>query len=154
MGTYEARPGAGAGDYTNPSPDHRAGSYQGDGPMGTLTSEMFTIGGDEEEEVNGCSLGFCCLVASIIATAAAAIIVIVDIVVVVLSPKKPVQPPCAVFHGPRDAIIASVLRKESFLHLLSRIIGDDHLSVCNRPLCHLRVAYLPVLHDSGKASKA
>ena len=51
MGTYEARPGAGAGDYTNPSPDHRAGSHQGDGPMGTLTSEMFTIGGDEEDGV-------------------------------------------------------------------------------------------------------
>jgi len=51
VGTYEARPGAGAGDYTNPSPDHRAGSYQGDGPMGTLTSEMFTIGGDDKEEV-------------------------------------------------------------------------------------------------------
>ncbi len=58
MGTYEARPGAGAGDYTNPSPDHRAGSYQGDGPMGTLTSEMFTIGGDEEEEVDEFPLEF------------------------------------------------------------------------------------------------
>lgn len=48
MGTYEARPGAGAGDYTNPSPDHRAGSFQGDGPTGTLTSEVFTIGEDDD----------------------------------------------------------------------------------------------------------
>eukprot|EP00752_Nemacystus_decipiens_P003960 g3626.t1 len=52
VGTYEARPGAGAGDYTNPSPNYRAGSHQGDGPTGTLTSEVFTIGGDEEDEVS------------------------------------------------------------------------------------------------------
>lgn len=51
VGTFEARPGAGAGDYTNPSPDYRAGNHQGDGPTGTLTSEVFTIGGDDENEV-------------------------------------------------------------------------------------------------------
>lgn len=52
MGTYEARPGAGAEDYTNPSPDYTAGNRQGDGPIGTLTSETFTIGGDYGSEVN------------------------------------------------------------------------------------------------------
>lgn len=52
VGTYEARPGAGAADYTNPSPDYTAGSHQGDGPTGTLTSETFTIGGDYGSEVN------------------------------------------------------------------------------------------------------
>lgn len=51
VGTYEARPGAGAEDYTNPSPDYTAGNRQGDGPTGTLTSETFTIGGDYEREV-------------------------------------------------------------------------------------------------------
>ncbi|CAM9763265.1 unnamed protein product [Pylaiella littoralis] len=56
VGTYEARPGAGAGDYTNPSPDYRAGSHQGNGPTGTLTSEVFTIGGDEEYEVSTITL--------------------------------------------------------------------------------------------------
>ncbi|CAM9175345.1 unnamed protein product [Ascophyllum nodosum] len=48
VGTYEARPGAGAADYTNPSPDYHPGSYQGDGPTGTLTSETFTIGGSNK----------------------------------------------------------------------------------------------------------
>ena len=51
MGTYEARPGAGAADYTNPSPDYHPGSYQGDGPTGTLTSETFTIGGSNKIQV-------------------------------------------------------------------------------------------------------
>lgn len=52
VGTYEARPGAGAEDYTNPSPDYTAGNHQGDGPTGTLTSETFTVGGDYGSEVN------------------------------------------------------------------------------------------------------
>ncbi|CAM9102436.1 unnamed protein product [Scytosiphon promiscuus] len=52
VGTFEARPGAGAGDYTNPSLDHRAGSHQGDGPTGTLTSEVFTIGRDDDGEAS------------------------------------------------------------------------------------------------------
>lgn len=51
MGTYEAHPGAGATDYTNPSPDYAPGSHQGDGPTGTLTSEVFTIGGFDRSEV-------------------------------------------------------------------------------------------------------
>lgn len=51
MGTYEARPGAGGGDYTNPSPNYHVGSQQGDGPTGTLRSETFTIGGNDESEV-------------------------------------------------------------------------------------------------------
>lgn len=54
MGTYEARPGAGTADFTNPSPDYYPGSYQGDGPTGTLLSEKFTIGGfDWSEGVRG-----------------------------------------------------------------------------------------------------
>lgn len=51
MGTYEARPGAGAADYTNPSADYPPGNHQGDGPTGTLTSETFTIGGMDENQV-------------------------------------------------------------------------------------------------------
>lgn len=54
MGTYEARPGGGAGDYTNPSPAYPPGSEQGDEPTGTLTSEVFTIGDYIGDEV--CSL--------------------------------------------------------------------------------------------------
>ncbi|CAM9369602.1 unnamed protein product, partial [Choristocarpus tenellus] len=51
VGTYEARPGAGASDYTNPHPDYSPGSRQGDSPMGTLTSQTFTIGSTEISEV-------------------------------------------------------------------------------------------------------
>ncbi|CAM9590131.1 unnamed protein product, partial [Discosporangium mesarthrocarpum] len=49
LGTYEARPGAGPSDYLNPHPDYYPGSYQGDGPKGTLTSQTFTLGSPEEE---------------------------------------------------------------------------------------------------------
>lgn len=57
MGTYEARPGAGANDYTNPSSDYPQGSFRGDGPTGMLTSEAFTIGGLDGTEVGFCAVG-------------------------------------------------------------------------------------------------
>lgn len=54
VGTYEARPGAGADDYMNPSTEYPPGSHQGDTPMGTLTSEIFTLGGDGGTVVRLC----------------------------------------------------------------------------------------------------
>ena len=46
VGTFEARPGAGAHTaYTRPHPDRPQGTSQGDGPVGTLTSQPFALGG-------------------------------------------------------------------------------------------------------------
>lgn len=46
IGTYEKRPGS-PGDYSIPDPNYGQGSYVGDGPVGTLTSEVFIIYGTD-----------------------------------------------------------------------------------------------------------
>ena len=46
VGTYEKRPGSPV-DYSIPDPKYGQGSYAGDGPVGTLTSEVFIIYGTE-----------------------------------------------------------------------------------------------------------
>jgi hypothetical protein len=45
IGTYEMRPGS-ATDYTVADASHSQGGSQGDEPVGTLTSEVFMVGGD------------------------------------------------------------------------------------------------------------
>ncbi|GMH92534.1 hypothetical protein TL16_g12375 [Triparma laevis f. inornata] len=47
VGTYKNRPGAGRDDYQNPKSGSNAGEYVGDGSMGTLTSDVFVVLGDE-----------------------------------------------------------------------------------------------------------
>jgi hypothetical protein len=45
IGTYELRPGS-TTEYSLPHASYPQGSYQGDGPMGTLSSQLFTIKGN------------------------------------------------------------------------------------------------------------